>query len=242
MSNKGRSQESGSVEGLSLIVAIIAMLFAGWSAFEAHSARIEARKAIDDADRSANAAEKSNNLAARSQSSYLVPSIQKSTDSAVISVKNVSANVALNVHAGYFLYAGPLKSVDDVSAKLNTLQLKQLVMALAGSDKVDIIDTPIVTTDTVESSITIPVTKVDQVLFLGTPIGIPHVVMETQKTEVKVPSKALVIGLVSSEDTANVRHTATFCFPVASGSNDEECSKLNSLQLANSSDIPRSSK
>ena len=94
----------------------------------------------------------------------------------------MSANVALNVHAGYFLYAGPLNSVDDVSAKLNALQLKQIVVSLAGLDKADIIDTPIATTDTVESPITIPVTKVDRVqLFFGTRIGIPHVVMENSK-------------------------------------------------------------
>jgi hypothetical protein len=171
----------------------------------------------------------------------LSTTIQANGDSAVISVKNASSNVALNVHSGYFLYAGPLKSVKDVSERLNALPLKLIVVALAGLDKVDVIDAPIVTTDIVESVVSVPVVKVDQVpIGPFAKISIPQFVTETQTSQVKVPSRSLVIGLVSYEDVANMRRTATFCFPVVSRVNDEECSKLNSLQLTNSSDNPPS--
>ena len=77
MPDKHQPQKHGLMDGAGMLVAILAMAFAGWSAYEAHSARLEARQAIDAATRSATAAESSNTLAARSQSSYLVPSIQK---------------------------------------------------------------------------------------------------------------------------------------------------------------------
>jgi hypothetical protein len=53
----------------------------------------------------------------------------------------------------------------------------------------------------------------------------------TATTTVQIPSRTLVVGLASFEDGVNVRHTATFCFPLNASIQDEECSKLNSLQL-----------
>jgi hypothetical protein len=219
-----------------LVIALLAMIAGGWAALEAHWAREEAKTAIDSAKRSADAAEKSNTLAARSQTSYLLPSMRRTGDVATVTVKNVSCNVALNIRAGYFLYAGPLKAAADVKDQLAALPLRPTVLALAASDVADAIDTPIAANEskasTVDAVIQIPVAK----LVRG-PLGIqiPQVTMESKHiataTQVQVPSQLLVIGAVSFEDNLNNKHTSTFCFPASSAISDTECAKLNSLQL-----------
>ena len=230
VSNKAQeSQPKQPLKASSFAVALLGLLVAIWSAYEAHSARIEARSAIAAAERSAAAAETSNRLATRSQSSYLVPSIQRSGDAAAVSVKNVGNNVALNVRYGYFLYTGPLKSVKDVSAKLGTTPLRQLALALGGSAEATVIDSLATGNGTrdLKTSFSVPVAKFDS-------NGVPHLEMRTETVNlgtVSVPSKTLVIGIVSFEDGLNIQHGVTFCFPLNSTLDDPECSKLNSLQL-----------
>ncbi len=220
-------------DGASFAVALLAMLVAGWSALEAHWARIEAKGAIAAAERSADAAEKSNSLATRTQSSYLVPSIHRSGDSAAVTVKNVSSNLALDIRSGYFLYTGPLKSVSGVSKKLREMPLRPLALALGASAETTVIDSLVSVSGTkdITASFTIPVMKTDSTFSL------PHVEMQTQTVKVgtaSVPSQTLVIGAVVFEDGLNVQHSATFCFPLNSAIDDQECSKLNSLQLERS--------
>jgi hypothetical protein len=221
-----------SFDGASFVVAVVAVVVAVWSGYEAHSARIEAREAIGAAERSAAAAEKSNKLAARSQSSYLIPSILQSGNQATVKVKNVSNNIALNIRSGYFLYTGPLKSVDDVSTQLSNTSLRPLVLALGASGETTVVDSLVSPTEAsqdVNVSFSVPVVKMDSPLA-------PRIEMQTQTVKIgtaRVPEKTLVIGLVSFEDGLNVQHRATFCFPLNSGSEDQECAKLNSLQLSN---------
>jgi hypothetical protein len=217
-------------DSISFVIALLGLLTAAWSAYEAHTARIEARSAIEAAQRSADAAEKSNTLAARSQSSYLVPSIQRSGDKASVAVKNVSNNVALNIRYGYSLYTGPLKSVNDVSKQLADMPLRPLVLALGSSGETTVVDSLVTVNGTqdIDATFSIPVVKMDS------PLGAPRIEMQTQSIKLgaaPIPSKTLVIGLVSFEDGLNVQHSATFCFPVNSALDDQECSKLNSLQL-----------
>jgi hypothetical protein len=226
-------QPKKTFDGVSFVVALLAMLVAGWSALEAHWARMEAKGAIAAAERSADAAEKSNTLATRSQSSYLVPSIQRSGDRAAVTVKNVSNNVALDIRSGYFLYTGPLKSVNDVSKKLTDTPLRPLALALGASAETTVVDSLVSVSGTqdITASFTLPIVKVDS------PLSVPHVEMQTQTVKLgtaSVPSQTLVIGAVSFEDGLNVQRSATFCFPLNSSIDDQECSKLNSLQLEKS--------
>lgn len=212
----------------SFVVAFLSLLAAGWSAYEAHSARIEARSAIEAARRSADAAEKSNNLVARSQSSYLLPSIQRSGDKAAVILRNVSTNVALNIRSGYFLYSGPLKSVSDISSKISSLELHPQVLALGASGETTVVDSLVAANGTKDLTVsfTVPVVK--------NAFG-PQIEMRTQEVKVAtvpVPNTTLVIGLVSFEDGLNVQHSATFCFPLNGTLDDHECSKVNSLQLS----------
>lgn len=220
-----------SFDGVSFVVALFALLVAGWSALEAHWARNEAKGAIAAAERSADAAEKSNRLATRSQSSYLVPSIQRSGDRAAVTVKNVSNNVALDIRSGYFLYTGPLKSVNDVAKKLGDMPLRPLALALAASGETTVVDSLISVSGVrdITASFSVPIVKTGS----GFPV-VPHIEMQTQTVKVgtaSVPSQTLVIGAVSFEDNLNLQHSATFCFTLNSALEDQECSKLNSLQL-----------
>lgn len=220
------------VDKASFVVALLAMLVAGWGSLEAHRARIESKSAIEAAERSAAAAEKSNSLAARSQSSYLIPSIRRSNDMAAVTVKNVSSNIALDVRAGYFLYTGPLKSVNDVSNKLAGMALRPLTLALAASAETTVIDSLVSASGTrdLTATFSIPVVRVDS----GTPL-VPRLEMQTETIKLgTIPIETLVIGLVSFEDGLNRQHRATFCFSLNGAIEDQECSKLNSLQLEQS--------
>jgi hypothetical protein len=79
-------------------------------------------------------------------------------------------------------------------------------------------------------TVQIPVIKYEPMRIGITSINVPRLDFQTRVAHVMIPSNSLVLGFVSSADTANGLHNATFCFPVWS-IEDEECSKLNALKL-----------
>jgi hypothetical protein len=166
----------------------------------------------------------------KSQSSFLVPKLERNGETAVVSVRNASPNAAINIRAGYFLYTGPLKSVSDVAIRLKTLALKPVMIALGASEKTDVVGSPIATSETILKTNSTAVLAVPEISFLGIKVG-GSINANPQTTKVTVPSQMLAIGVVAYEDSVNTTHTATFCYPVTSGLVDDECAKLNLLEL-----------
>jgi len=202
---------------VTLLIALMAAGFAGWSSLEAHKAREEAKEASTwanrSAERSASAAEKSNTLVRRTQQPLLVPNLVSIGKDRKIEIENISTTgPAFNISGDFKVDRIPVayygkngvtseKSQDRLLAHLKSLTPHLLTPVLAPTKRY-VVEQP----------------------FQDVSHSFSFFVIEFQP---------VVIGVIEYDDLLDPDkdHRIPFCLPLTSKAHLESCDAINTLQF-----------